>query len=165
VSSKFLTLTATGTWCALAISVALLLGHTAPVVAATVQVSTEVPAGKTKTVRLRRLPRGAIVAVRVRSSGALQVALVSALALKSPDPKSLFRGALESKLTFQVVVPASSDYYLMLDNRRGSKTVQVETTISAKKGAATPPRPPPDKPELRPGGKLEQTSAALVPHA
>jgi hypothetical protein len=92
------------------------------------------------------------------------VALVSALALKSAKPKSLFRGALERTLTFQVVVPASSDYYLMLDNRLGSKPVQVETTISAKKGAATPS--PADKSKKPPGGqKLEQTRAALVPQA
>ncbi len=162
--SKFLTLAAATAWCAFAISVALLLGHTAPAVAATAQVATEVPAGKTKTMRLRRLPRGAIVGVRIRSSGPLQVALVSATQLKNSDPRALFRGALERILTFKVVVPASSDYYLVLDNRRGTKAVQVETTVSAKKGAAIPS--PADKSKKLPGGQeLEQTRAALVPQA
>lgn len=130
-----------------------------------IQLSSEVPNGKTKSLRLRRLPRGAILSVRVRSSGRLQVALISAAQLKSKKPEALFRGALTRSLTFQVVVPEPGDYYLVLDNRRGTEPVKTRTTISAKRGPsgpsapAEPPRKWPDE------EKLEETRAALVPQA
>lgn len=156
---KLLILAAGSVWSILAISAALLLGHATPALGATVQVSSEVPVGKTKTIRLRRLPSGAIVAVRIRSSAALQVALVSAVQLKTSDPRALFRGALDRSLTFQVVVPASSDYYLILDNRRGTGSAQVEATISARKAPKSDPAGKPKKPPTR-GQELEQTRAA-----
>jgi hypothetical protein len=49
----------------------------------------DVPQGKTKTVRLRQLPRGAVVSVAISVSGKLLVALVSAAQLKSPKPEPL----------------------------------------------------------------------------
>ena len=122
---------------------ALFAGAPTDVPAATAQVAIEVPAGKTRSARLRRLPQDAVVAVAVRSSGALQVALVSAAQLKSAKPQALFRGALERRLSFQVVIPQAGDYFLVLDNRRGEAPVTVTATIQAKKGRAAPP-PKPD---------------------
>jgi hypothetical protein len=128
-----------------------------PAVAATAQVSVQVPEGKTRSIRLRRLPQGAVVAVEVRASGRLRIALVSALQLKSPKPQALFRAELDRRLAFQVVIPESSDYYLVLDNRRGDKPVNATATIRATKGTANPPKPAPGK-----GGKFEETRAAAA---
>ena len=91
------------------------------------------------------------MAVRIRSDGALHVALASAIQLKSSDPRALFRGTLERSLKFQVVMPVSSDYYLIFDNRRGSRPVQVEATISAQRGPSATPKNSPKKPP----GELE----------
>jgi len=143
----------------LALGCAVLLACAAPpAVAAAAQVSIEIPPGKTKTVRLRKLPRGTVVGIAVVASGKLRIALVSATQLKAKNPEALFRGALERRLSFRVVIPESSDYYLVLDNRRGTEPVKTTATISADKGAARPSKPPSGK-----DGKLKETRAAAPP--
>ena len=145
----------------LALGCAALLACAAqPCVAAGAQLSIEVPQGKTKTVRLRQLPRGAVVGVAISVSGKLLIALVSAAQLKSPKPEPLFRGAVDSKMSFKVVIPEASDYFLVLDNRRGTEPVKATATIRAEKGAARPSEPPPRK-----GGKLNETRAGAAPAA
>lgn len=146
----------------LALGCAALLSCAAlPCVAASAQVSIEVPEGKTKTVRLRKLPRGTVLGVAISASGKLLVALVSAVQLKSPKPEAVFRGALERRMSFKVVIPEASDYYLVLDNRRGTEPVQATATIRAERGAAGPPVPPPPKR----GGKLNEARAGAAPQA
>ena len=140
---------------------ALLTCAALPCVAAGAQVSIEVPQGKTKTVRLRQLPRGAVVGVAISVSGKLLIALVSAAQLKSPKPEPLFRGAVDSKMSFKVVIPEASDYYLVLDNRRGAGPVKATATIRAERGAARPSEPPPSKK----GGKLNEARAGAAPAA
>ncbi|MDH4173574.1 MAG: hypothetical protein OEW96_03335 [Betaproteobacteria bacterium] len=136
----------------------LFAGAEAPAAGGTAQVSVEIPDGKTRTVRLRNLPRGAVVAVRVQAEGALQIALISATQLKSKKPEALFRGALDRSITFQVVLPEPGDYYLVLDNRRGSEPIKARATIRAEK---KPTAPAPAEPgEKKPGGKFDQTRAA-----
>lgn len=139
---------------------ALLASAALPCAAAGAQVSIEVPQGKTKTVRLRQLPRGAVLGVAISVSGKLLIALVSAAQLKSPKPEPLFRGAVDSKMSFKVVIPEAGDYYLVLDNRRGTEPVKVTATIRAEKGAAKPSQPPPKK-----GGKLNEARAGTAPAA
>jgi len=125
---------------------ALLTAAEAGAAGGTVQVSIEVPGGKTRTVRLRNLPRGTHVTVRIDASGKLVVALVSGVQLKSPKPEALFRGALDRRMTFKVVIPESSDYYLVLDNRRASEPVKARATIRAVRESTEPSAPPPAKP-------------------
>jgi hypothetical protein len=139
---------------------ALLAGAALPCVAASAQVSIEVPQGKTKTVRLRHLPRGTVLGVAISASGKLVVAVVSAVQLKLPKPEPLFRGAVDRRMSFQVVIPEASDYYLVLDNRRGTEPVKATATIRAEKGANSPSEPPPRK-----GGKLNETRAGATPAA
>lgn len=146
---------------ALALAAGLLVADPgAPAVAAAAQVTVEVPEGKTKTVRLRKLPRGAVVGVSVVASGKLRLALVSANQLKSKKPEALFRGALDRRLSFRVTIPESSDYYLVLDNRRGTESIKTTVTISAAKGTVTPSSPAPAT-----DGKMKETRAAAPPRA
>ncbi len=51
-----------------------------------------------------------------------------------------------------MVVTETSDYFLVLDNRRGTEPVKTTATISAAKGVARPPAPAPGT-----GGKLNET--------
>ena len=140
---------------ALALACAALLAMAAPpCTAAVAQVSVDVPQGKTKSVRLRRLPRGAVLGVAISASAALRIVLVSAGQLKSGKPQALFRGAVDRRMSFRVVIPESDDYYLVLDNRRGGQAVAVTATIEAQKGK---PAPPPGK-----GGKVEETRAGSL---
>jgi hypothetical protein len=122
-------------------AVALLTGAEAGAEGGTAQVSIEIPAGKTKTVRLRDLPRGTHVTVRIDASGKLAVALISRAQLKSPAPEALFRGALDRRMTFQVVIPESGHYYLVLDNRRGGAAMKARATIRAEHDAIRPSPP------------------------
>jgi hypothetical protein len=134
-----------------------------PAAGGTAQVSVEIPDGKTRTVRLRKLPRGTVVAVKVSAEGQLQIALISAVQLKSRKPEALFRGALDRSITFQVVLPESGDYYLVLDNRRGSEPIKARATIRAKKNSAAPRTPGPA--EHKPGTKFKETRAQRGPAA
>jgi hypothetical protein len=141
-----------------------LAGGAQPAGAAVAQVTLEVPPGKAKVVRLRNLPRGTQIGVLIEATGKLVVALRSATQVKTKSPDAVFRGALEHKLTFEVSIPESDDYYLVLDNRRGAEPVKVTATIEAvarkKKAPPAPaPAPPPGAPK---GGKFEQTRAAVA---
>jgi hypothetical protein len=140
--------------------VALLAWAAPPCVAATVQVSIEVPAGKTKTVRLRNLPRGTALSVAIAASDKLRVALVSATQLKSRNPQALFRAELDRRLSFRVTIAETGDHFLVLDNRRGASPSRVTATIRAVKRAARPAEKPPAA-----GGKLDETRAAGRPRA
>lgn len=104
----------------------------------TAQVSVEIPEGKTKTIRLRNLPSGTSVAVRIEADGTLVVALVSGVQLKSRKPEALFRASLDRRMSFKVITQESSHYYLVLDNRRGSEAVKARATIRVE-GDAPPP--------------------------
>ena len=126
--------------------------------AATAQVTIDVPQGKVKSVRLRHLPRGTLVAIVIRSTGKLGVALVSRTQLKTRKPRALFRAALDRKISFKVAIPESDDYYLVLDNRRGAETVTVTTTVRAVQGKKKTPAPrAPVVPKS--GGKFDETRA------
>jgi len=124
----------------LALLLALFAGSLA---AADAAVSVEVPAGKAKNIRLRNLPVGAAMAVRIASTGRLLVALVSARQLRSPEPGAapLFRATVERNITFKVTIRESGDYFLILSNRGGTESLEVQTEIRAV-GAPRRPAPP-----------------------
>jgi hypothetical protein len=125
-----------------ALLAALLLFATGAASAADAAVTVEVPAGKAKNIRLRNLPAGAAMAVRIVSSGNLLVALVSANQLRSPQPGSapLFRGMVERRITFKVAIPERGDYFLLLSNRCGAEALEVQAEIRA---VAAPRKPAP----------------------
>lgn len=116
------------------------------------QVSIDVPDGKVKTVRLRRLPEGTAMAIVVVASARLRIALVAAKEIKASRPRALFSGAFERKLSFKVTIPETGDYYLMLDNRRGGESVSATVGIRAQRPPAKPPAPTAPK-----GGGEERT--------
>jgi hypothetical protein len=120
-----------------------------PAVAAEAAVTTEVPAGQSKSIRLRGVAAGTVVAVRIVTSGRLLVALVGMKQFKEPKPdsKPLFRGAVQEKLSFRVSVPEADDYLLVLNNRAGKETLSVEVEIRT---ARIRPRPAPKDYSPRP---------------
>lgn len=132
-----------------AVLAALLFLAAGPAAGAEAAVATELPAGQSKSIRLKNLPLGAVVMIRIASSGRLLVALVGAKQLKGAEgsPKAVFRGAVERKLTFRIVIPETDDYYLVLNNRRGSETLSIETEIRAVRGR---PKPAPENYSPRP---------------
>jgi hypothetical protein len=113
-----------------------------PAAAAEAGLAFEVPPGQSKSIRIRRLPAGTVVAVRIVTSGRLLVALVGMKQLKEPKPSSkpLFRGVTQDKLSFRVTISEADDYLLVLNNRAGSETLSVEAEIRAVRRAPKPPR-------------------------
>lgn len=110
--------------------------------AAEAAVATEVPAGKSKSIRMRAVPAGTILAVRVVTSGRLIVSLLGMRQISEPKPdsKPLFRGTVQDKLAFRVTIPQGDDYVLVLSNRAGSAAVSVEAEIRAVRQQR--PKPP-----------------------
>jgi hypothetical protein len=105
-----------------------------PSVAAEAQINSKVAPGKWKAVRLKNLPEGASLGVKVIATGSLVVILVHETELKRyPAPVSpTFQGTLDKTLTFSVVIPDPGNYFIILDNRRGESERQVRVLIQAK---------------------------------
>ena len=115
--------------------------------------SVDVPAGQSKSVRLRNLPSGTLLQVDINSSGKVLVALVSAKQLKSAAPQAVFRGVIDRRMSFKVVVPESSDYYLILNNKQGNETLNIQTGIRAEKRQPAP-APPQKREKMHDAGLL-----------
>jgi hypothetical protein len=95
--------------------------------------SVDVPPGKWKAVRLRNLPKDAVVAVRVQASGEIAVAFVDASEYRRFPvvARPLFAGRIEKQLTFSVTMPAAGDYFVVFDNRSGGESRAITVTIRA----------------------------------
>lgn len=96
-------------------------------------VNLDVPSGQWKAARLKNLPKDAMVAVQVESTGEILVALIHAKAFQnSPDNlRPLFTGRVERKLSFSVAIAEKGDHYLLLDNRRGTEAKAVTVILQA----------------------------------
>lgn len=115
--------------------------------AAEAQFNSKIPAETWKAVRLKNLPEGASLGVKVIATGSLSVILIHETQLKrAPSRMSpIFQGRLERTLSFSVVIPDSGNYYIVLDNRRGANETQVRILIQAQAPSSritpTPPLP------------------------
>jgi hypothetical protein len=124
-----------------------------PAAAAEAAMSVDLPGGKHKAVRLRNLPKGAIMAVAVQTSGPIAISLLSELDYrrfpKVQDP--VFLGTVDRKLSFTVSIPAAGNFYLVLDNRRAQDARKVRFLIRAQRGQS----PEGTQPDVTPkGGEL-----------
>ena len=123
---------------ALSLAATLLAGDA---LAAKAQLQAEVPAQQWRALRLKRLPKDASLAVRVQTAGPINVILIHEKELKRfPAPVNpLFAASAERRLSFKVTVPLAGDYYVILDNRRGSEARSVRVTIEALRALKKPP--------------------------
>ena len=102
-----------------------------------ISLNMDVPAGQWKAARLANLPKDAVVAVQVESSGEILVGLLDSTGQGGPDTsRPLFAGRVEKRLSFSVTIAEAGDHYLVLDNRRGSETRAVKVILHAARGAA-----------------------------
>jgi len=114
------------------------LGLNAFAVSGPVTLNVDVPSGQWKGIRLRSLPKDAVVAVQVESNGDILVGLVDAKSYQAPADKRrpLFMGRVEKRLSFSVTTQKSGDHYLLFDNRTGTETRVVTVTVRAARGTA-----------------------------
>jgi hypothetical protein len=115
--------------------------------AAKAELSAEVPAEKWKALRLKGLPKGGSISVRVETSGPIVVILVHHAELQRfPEPvRPAFSGTAERRMSFKVTVPVAGTYYVILDNRKGNAAREVRLFIEA-----LPAREPQTKPSPKP---------------
>lgn len=101
-----------------------------------VMLNADVPPGITKAVRLKNLPKGAVVALEIKSDGDIQVLLMdSADYQRFPGAvRPLFTGRVEKKLSFSVTIPASGHYYVVFDNGSGREPREITMTVGAARG-------------------------------
>ena len=119
----------------------------APAFAVEATINVDVPAGKWKGVRLKSLPRGVSVAIRIESSDALRVIVVDSSELRRfPNTRPLFEASMEKRLGFSVVIPRGGDYYVVFDNRKSPEPRQVKLNVRAEPPARAPrPTAKPEK--------------------
>jgi len=98
----------------------------------------DIPPGKWKGIRLRNLPKDAVVAVQVESNGKLVVALMDSKTYRhfSETSRPLFVGQVEKRLSFSVIIPATDHYFVVLNNRSGREPRAVKVTIRATRPGA-----------------------------
>jgi hypothetical protein len=127
---------------------ALLLFVGIAVFAAEVELTAEVPAEKWRALRLKGLPQGASLAVRVETSGPIRVILAREdEAQRFPKGlKAAFSGSTERSLSFRIRVPVAGTYYVILDNRKGDAQRDVKVYVQALPARKPPPRPAPKQP-------------------
>ena len=115
-------------------------------------VEAEVPPSTWKSIRLRGLPKNGSLAVRVQSTGPINVVLLHETELaRFPKPvRPAFAAALERRLSFKVTLPLAGTYYIVLDNRKGQETRAIKLLFEALRPRAAKPSPKPKS-----EGKLE----------
>ena len=133
--------------CPLALGVAA-----GPAGGAEAAMTVEVPAGQFKALRLRNLPKDAVMAVGVQTNGKLLLIFVNEQDYKRlPKPEEpIFMGSVDRSLSFTVTIPAAGHYFLVFDNRRGAEAQRVKFALRAERGR--PPQqqpPPPQQPPLQ----------------
>ena len=122
--------------------------------AANAELNAEVPAGATRTLRLRQLPQNASLGLRIETSGLVRVIFVHENGLRRSDkrPRPLFTGSADSKLAFRITIPIAGTYYVILDNRKGTEAREVRVLIDARPPTAPKPAAP-SRPQSAPGLK------------
>jgi len=112
--------------------------------AARATVAAEVAPSTWKTIRLRGLPKGGSLAVRVETSGPINVLLVHESELaRFPKPvRPAFAGSLDRRLAFKVTLPVAGTYYVVLDNRKGAEARSVKLLIEALRPRSRSPKAP-----------------------
>ena len=111
----------------------------------------KVDPGRWKALRIRNLPKDAVVGVGVQTDGEVGVAFVDGKqyrdypAVQSP----LFFGRVERRFSFSVTIPETGHYFVVFDNRTG----QQPRTVTVRVQAARQKPPPPAKDARHPAAR------------
>ena len=114
----------------------ILFCSTAEAIKGPIIVNTDVLSGSWKAIRLKNLPKDAVVALEIKSDGEIMVVLVDSNDYQRfPNTsRPLFLGRVEKKLSFSVSIPESGHYYVILDNRTGRRKRAITVTAAAARG-------------------------------
>ena len=117
-----------------------------------ITLSVDVPSGRWKTVRLRNVPTGTIVAVEVQTSRDVIVALVDGTEYRRYPAvqRPLFSGRVEKHISFSVTTEAAGDYFVVFDNLSGREARAVTVKVLASRGKQPVPIQEGQQPHLSP---------------
>ena len=103
-----------------------------------VVVNVDIQARDSKAIRLRNLPKDAVVAVIVESDSNIIVMILDTTNyLKFPGThRPLFVGKVQKRLAFSVTIPETDNYYLVLDNRTGQGPRAVKVMVNAARSSS-----------------------------
>jgi len=126
----------------------LALALLSPAVAQQATYNYEVPSGQFKRVRIINVSEGTVLAVLVKLDGQMDVLVAYGETAdraeqddKAPAPaRPLLRVQAVKQLSFSVRAPRAGQYFVVLDNRKGTEPQAVEVTIAVQRPAA--PREP-----------------------
>jgi len=101
-----------------------------------VALNVDIPPDTRKAVRLKNLPRDAVVDVAVVSSGEIVVAVVDSAGYQRypKGSRPLFLGQVDGRLAFSIKIPATDHYYLVLQNRSATRSRSATIMIRAARG-------------------------------
>jgi hypothetical protein len=112
----------------------------------------KVDPGRWKALRIRNLPKDAVVGVGVQTDGEVGVAFVDAKqyrdypAVQAP----LFQGRVQRRFTFSITIPEAGHYYVVFDNRSGQQPRTVTVRVQAARQKPPPPAKDARHPATRP---------------
>lgn len=96
--------------------------------------SRDVEPGIWTGVRLKNLPKAAILEVVIDTDGDIKVALTdSSITNKEKRNKPLFTGLVSKRMAFTVKTEQAGDHYIILDNRGGDTKRSVDLAVRARR--------------------------------
>lgn len=124
--------------CLLAILFLLLSSAPAFGVERSFDLAVTVPAGETKTARLKNLVKDAVMTIRVDGDDPVEIGVLGQTDyLNFPNNESaLFSARSYDNLSFTITIPDSDTYYLVLDNRHSTQAASLQLHIKAVATAA-----------------------------
>lgn len=128
--------------------------------------TTSVAPGIHKALRLRGLLKDAQVAVAIQATGRVMVTFLTEADYKRfPNPQEpVFAAPVERQLSFAVVIPETTNYYVVFDNTRGTEERKVQMVIRAARGAAQVPSNPSAPGSIVPPGPPPPTQPKAQQH-
>jgi hypothetical protein len=126
-------------WMGMALTLSSFLYIYVPVVGAvekSAEVNSEVQPRRWSAIRLSNVNQGATLAIKLSIDGQATVVLVNESQLKRYPrvTRPLFRTETRNRANFSIVAPRSDNYYLIVDNRKGSTKRKFSLSITAKLG-------------------------------
>lgn len=117
-----------------------------------VSANVEVPPRAWKGIRLTRVAAGTEVEIHVQSDGRIRMLLLDEAAFERLplEGVALLEGSTTDMLRLSTRIPASGEWYLVLDNRGGARARAVRVAITARA-----PEQPPRAASAAPGGDDE----------
>ena len=96
----------------------------------------DVPPRKWKALKVRNLPKGAVVGVQVQTSGEVTVSFVNASNYRLlPRPiRPLFQGRVEKRFSFSIKIPISGNYFVVFHNSSGEEPRAITVKVRAARG-------------------------------